>query len=74
MTFPARALIGTSNDAVSQQIVERLNQSGKLYLTHTKLAERYVLRFCVGQTHTERHHVQQAWQRIQQVATELDRM
>jgi len=36
------------------------------------LAEQYVLRFCVGQTHTEEHHVSQAWRQIQKAAAELE--
>jgi aromatic-L-amino-acid decarboxylase len=59
-------------DAASQQLLEGLNRSGELYLTHTKLAGRYVLRFCVGQTHTEERHVIRAWERIQTAAAELE--
>ncbi len=55
-------------DDVNQKIMDRLNQSGKLYLTHTKLKDRLTLRFCVGQTHTEERHVIQAWKLIQQAA------
>ena len=35
-----------------------------LYLTHTKLDDRMVLRFCVGATMTERRHVEAAWEAI----------
>jgi aromatic-L-amino-acid decarboxylase len=58
-------------DAVNQKLLARLNRSGQLYLTHTKLNDRYTLRFCVGQTHTEARHVARAWQQIQQTAAEL---
>ena len=52
-------------DDVNRQLLERLNRSGKLYLTHTTLADRFTLRFCVGQTTTEERHVRQAWRMIQ---------
>jgi aromatic-L-amino-acid decarboxylase len=58
-------------DAANQQLMDRLNRSGALYLTHTRLGEQYVLRFCVGQTYTEARHVQQAWQRIRSAAEEI---
>jgi aromatic-L-amino-acid decarboxylase len=58
-------------DELNRRLLERLNQSGKLYLTHTILSERYTLRFCVGQTHTEARHVKAAWELIQQTANEL---
>src|SRR5256712_4608114 len=57
-----------AGDDFNRRLLERLNQSGKLYLTHTVLNGLYVLRFCVGQTHTERRHVLQAWELIQQTA------
>lgn len=59
------------DDARNQQLLERLNATGKLYLTHTKLSGRYTLRFCVGQTHTEERHVRAAWELIQQIAQTL---
>lgn len=58
-------------DTFNRQLLDRLNQSGNLYLTHTTLNDQYVLRFCVGQTHTEERHVYQAWRQIQETATEL---
>ncbi len=57
-----------SSDAVNQELLERLNRSGELYLTHTRLDDRTVLRFCVGQPQTEERHVREAWQRIQEEA------
>jgi aromatic-L-amino-acid decarboxylase len=59
-------------DTVNQRLLERLNKSGALYLTHTTLAGRHTLRLCVGQTNTELRHVTQAWERIQAVAAEIE--
>ena len=59
------------SDDQNQRLMNRLNQSGDLYLTHTRLADRFVLRFCVGQTNTEARHVERAWQRIQEEAAML---
>jgi aromatic-L-amino-acid decarboxylase len=55
-------------DEINQQIMERLNTGGRLYLTHTRMQGQHTLRFCVGQTHTELHHVERAWERIQEAA------
>jgi aromatic-L-amino-acid decarboxylase len=57
-----------AGDDFNRRLLERLNQSGKLYLTHTVLNGRYTLRLCVGQTQTEAVHVRQAWELIQQNA------
>jgi aromatic-L-amino-acid decarboxylase len=58
-------------EAVNQALMDRLNRSGDLYLTHTRLRGELTLRFSVGQTHTEARHVARAWKRIQQVVDEL---
>jgi aromatic-L-amino-acid decarboxylase len=58
-------------DDVNQALMERLNHSGDLYLTHTKLANRTTLRLCVGQTNTEARHVERAWKRIQEEADKV---
>jgi aromatic-L-amino-acid decarboxylase len=53
-----------AGDAANQGILDRLNRSGNLFLTHTKLNGRLTLRLCVGQTHTQVRHVENAWKRI----------
>jgi aromatic-L-amino-acid decarboxylase len=61
----------TDGDAANQRLMERLNHSGKLYLTHTLLNGKYTLRLCVGQTNTEEHHVAAAWKLIRETADAL---
>ena len=58
-------------DQRNEELMNRLNSSGDLYLTHTRLDGRFTLRFCVGQTNTTQRHVEQAWKRIQQEADKL---
>jgi aromatic-L-amino-acid/L-tryptophan decarboxylase len=58
-------------DKVNQALMDRLNRSGDLYLTHTRLNDRLTLRFCVGQTNTRERHVERAWQRIKEEAEQL---
>lgn len=58
-------------DARNEELLRRLNASGALYLTHTKLSGRFVLRMSIGQMETEARHVETAWQRIQSEAAAL---
>jgi aromatic-L-amino-acid decarboxylase len=60
-----------SGDMANQHVLDRLNRSGDLYLTHTKLNDRFTLRMSIGQTNTEERHVMRAWERIQQEASRL---
>ena len=57
-----------AGDEANQQLMERLNRSGDLYLTHTRLNDKFTLRLCVGQTNTTARHVEKAWKRIQEEA------
>jgi aromatic-L-amino-acid decarboxylase len=60
-----------AGDQANQQLMDRLNRSGDLHLTHTKLDDKVTLRFCIGQTNTQARHVQRAWERIQEEAAKL---
>jgi aromatic-L-amino-acid decarboxylase len=60
-------------DALNERLLALLNESGALYLTHTKLADRYTLRMAIGGTWTERRHVESAWRKIVEVASDLKR-
>ncbi|MBW2296414.1 MAG: aspartate aminotransferase family protein [Deltaproteobacteria bacterium] len=62
----------TSGEAFNKELVERLNRSGKLFLTHTTLNDQYVLRMCIGQTHTDERHVKRAWHLIQDTAEKIE--
>jgi aromatic-L-amino-acid decarboxylase len=53
---------------LNQQLMETLNDSGKMYLTHTKLKGIFTLRLVIGQTNQEKRHVERAWQRIKDAA------
>ncbi len=59
-------------EGVNQSLMDRLNRSGDLYLTHTRLDDKLTLRFCVGQTNTAERHVERAWRRIQEEAWALE--
>ncbi len=56
-------------DDANQRLMDHLNRSGRLYLTHTRLDDKLTLRLCVGQTHTEEVHVRRAWERIREAAS-----
>jgi len=65
---------GRSEDALNtlnSQFLESINQTGTVFLTHTALKGKYVLRMLVGQRTTEERHVREAWNLITEKAEEL---
>jgi aromatic-L-amino-acid decarboxylase len=55
-------------EAKNRALLDALNGSGRLYLTHTVLDGRFTLRLSVGGTYTEAEHVDAAWALIQEAA------
>ena len=59
-------------DNANQRLMDELNASGKIFLTHTKLDGKLTLRMSIGGTWTRRRHVERAWELIRQHAPEAD--
>ena len=62
---------GAGLDRLNERLLNRLNDSGALYLTQNRVNGAYAIRFSVGQTATEQRHVAAAWTTIQQTARAL---
>ncbi len=61
-----------NGDDFNMQLMNRVNETGKIYFSHSKLNNQVVLRMSIGQTHTEPAHVKAAWDLIQQHAAQLE--
>jgi len=55
------------SDAENEGIVERANRSGELFLSHTRLGGRYVLRLAIGNERTTEEDVRRAWTVLQAI-------
>ena len=60
-----------AGDDFNERLLHEVNRSGDIYISHTRLDGEYVLRLCVGQTHTQRRHVEQAWRVLRETAQRL---
>lgn len=58
-------------DALNKKLLENINATGRIFLTHTTLGGRYVLRLAIGQRTTLERHVREAWDLILQKTEEL---
>jgi aromatic-L-amino-acid decarboxylase len=48
-------------DEENEAILERVNASGEIFISHTKLNDRYVLRLAIGSDRTTEDDVRRAW-------------
>ena len=55
----------------NSEIVERINASGRAYLTQTKLHGRTVMRIGFGNVLTTEQHLRNVWQLIQATAVTM---
>ncbi len=55
-----------AGDDATRQLMDSLNRSGRMYLTHTRLDRKLTLRLSIGGTWTQHRHVESAWTLIQE--------
>jgi aromatic-L-amino-acid decarboxylase len=68
---PAAMTDGPELDRLNARLLERLNDSGALYVTQNRVRGAFAIRISIGQTRTERRHVWAAWRMIQDTARTL---
>jgi aromatic-L-amino-acid decarboxylase len=51
---------------LNEKLLHKLNATGKLYLSHTKLNGKYTLRMVIGQTYVKEEHVMKGWKLIKE--------
>jgi aromatic-L-amino-acid/L-tryptophan decarboxylase len=56
------------SDEENGALLERVNASGEVFLSHTKIGERYVLRLAIGQERTTEDDVARAWEVLRREA------
>jgi aromatic-L-amino-acid decarboxylase len=55
-------------DATNAAILDRVNASGKVYLSHTKLSGRFTLRVAIGNPRQTEEHVARCWAVLKEAA------
>jgi aromatic-L-amino-acid/L-tryptophan decarboxylase len=59
------------SDEDNERLLERVNASGDVFLSHTRLDDRYVLRLAVGNFRTTEEDVRFAWDVLRREAAAL---
>jgi aromatic-L-amino-acid decarboxylase len=55
-------------DAFNERLIDEVNKSGEVFLSHTRLNGRYVIRLAIGNLRTTEQHVARAWELIRSAA------
>lgn len=56
---------------MNEKLLQNINDTGKLFISHTKLNGKFVLRLTISGIRTEERHIKEAWELIQFKLTEL---
>ncbi len=60
------------DDEATATLIDRVNASGRAYLTTTQVDGRLIARLAIGNRRTQESHVDQAWSTIAAIASEID--
>ncbi len=62
----------SAGDDWNAAIMAAVNRSGEVFLSHTRLSGRFVIRLSVGNLRTEERHVARAWELLRDAATSAE--
>ncbi len=60
-------------DAANERLMAAVNASGEIFLSHTRLQDRFAIRVAIGNLRTEPRHVAHAWALLRSEAARLTR-
>jgi aromatic-L-amino-acid decarboxylase len=60
------------SDEQNAELMDRVNRTGEIFLSHTRLAGRFAIRLAIGNLRTEPRHVARAWELLRREAAALD--
>jgi aromatic-L-amino-acid decarboxylase len=59
-------------DAANERLMAAVNATGEVFLSHTRLHDRFAIRVAIGNLRTEGRHVDRAWELLRRQAATLD--
>jgi len=59
---------GAALNSFNERLLQRLNDTGEVFLSHTNLGGRYVIRLAIGNIRTTEDDVRRVWDRLRDLA------
>jgi aromatic-L-amino-acid decarboxylase len=66
------AEIRAALDEHNARLMDAVNRTGEVFLSHTRLHDRFAIRVAIGNLRTEERHVERAWELLRREAARLD--
>jgi aromatic-L-amino-acid decarboxylase len=60
-----------ADDAFNERLLDAVNAGGEVFLSHTRLQNRFTLRLAIGNLRTSEAHVARAWAILRETAVQL---
>jgi aromatic-L-amino-acid/L-tryptophan decarboxylase len=65
------AAVRTRLDDLNTRLMDAVNRTGEVFVSHTRLADRFTIRMAIGNLRTEPRHVERAWALLRAEAAKL---
>ena len=59
-------------DDLNTNLMDAVNRTGEVFLSHTRLRDRFTIRIAIGNLRTQPRHVERAWELLRREAALLD--
>lgn len=64
--------VATALDALNERLMDAVNATGEIFLSHTRLNGRFTIRVAINHLRTERRHIERAWELLREHGRQLD--
>ncbi len=59
-------------DHLNAHLMDAVNRTGEVFLSHTRLRDRFTIRIAIGNLRTQQRHVERVWKLLRREAAQLD--
>jgi aromatic-L-amino-acid decarboxylase len=64
--------IASRLDAANERLMDAVNRTGEVFLSHARLGRRFTIRLSIGNVRTEARHIDRAWELLRREASTIE--